>query len=175
MSYGEAAPLPNALVDHHLAEEARRASWGQFGGRGVPLPPHHAGDFGRLQLQVHVLLERPDAGVHLNAQLVGRHRCAAGLTRAVTRAVTRALLLKFFSLFRIKFSHIGWSRAADSALPSPVSRQSSRHVCTEVTANDSVDARAGQLKHTFPVFCIASALSILPLAPLSLFFTGFGD
>lgn len=95
MSHGEAPPLPNALVDHHLAEEARRASRGQFGGRGAPLAPRHAWDFGRLQLQVHVLLERPDAGVHLNAQLVGRHRRRSGLTRAATRA----LLLKFFSLF----------------------------------------------------------------------------
>lgn len=93
MSDGEAPPLPNALVDHHLAEEARRASRGQFGGRGVPLSPHHAWDFGRLQLQVHVLLERPDAGVHLNAQLVGRHRC---LTRAVTRALLFKILFPFF-------------------------------------------------------------------------------
>lgn len=69
MGYSEASPLPDALVDHQLAEEARGASGGQFGGRGAPLP--YTWDFGRLQFQVHVLLECTDAGVHLNAQLVG--------------------------------------------------------------------------------------------------------
>lgn len=71
MGYSEAPPLSDALVDHQLAEEARGASGGQFGGRGAPFPSPHTRDFGRLQLQVHVLLECPDAGVHLNAQLVG--------------------------------------------------------------------------------------------------------
>ena len=73
VGYSEASPLSDALVDHHLAKKAWGASWGQFGGRGAPLPSHHTWHFGRLQLQVHVLLERPDAGVHLDAQLVGRH------------------------------------------------------------------------------------------------------
>lgn len=48
MSYSEAAPLPDALVDHQLTEEARGASGGQFGRRGVPLPSYHTWDFGRL-------------------------------------------------------------------------------------------------------------------------------
>lgn len=48
MSYSEAAPLPDALVDHQLAEEARGASGGQFRRRGVPLPSYHTWDFGRL-------------------------------------------------------------------------------------------------------------------------------
>lgn len=75
VGYSEAAPLSNALVDHQLAEEARGASGRQFGGRGAPLPSYHTWDLGRLQLQVHVLLECPDTGVHLDAQLVGRHPC----------------------------------------------------------------------------------------------------
>lgn len=73
VGYSEAAPLSNALVDHQLAEEAWGASRRQFGGRGAPLPSYHTWDLGRLQLQVHVLLECSDTGVHLNAQLVGRH------------------------------------------------------------------------------------------------------
>lgn len=71
MSYSEASPLSNALVDHQLAEEPRGASRGQLRGRGSPLPSHDTWHLGWLQLQVHVLLERPNARVHLDAQLVG--------------------------------------------------------------------------------------------------------
>lgn len=66
VSYSEASPLSDALVDHQLAEKTRGASWRQFRGRGAPLSSPHTWDFGRLQLQVHVLLERPDTGVHIN-------------------------------------------------------------------------------------------------------------
>lgn len=75
MSYGEAAPLADALVDHQLSEESRGASGRQLGRGGAALASSHTWDFGRLQLQVHVLLECSDAGVHLHAQLIGRHLC----------------------------------------------------------------------------------------------------
>lgn len=78
MSDSEAAPLSDALVDHQLSEESRGATGRQLGRGGVALPSSHTWDFGRLQLQVHVLLERADAGVHLHAQLVGRHPCSLG-------------------------------------------------------------------------------------------------
>lgn len=71
VSYSEASPLSDALVDHQLAEESRGASWGKFGGCGAPLSPHPTWHLWGLQLQVHVLLECPDARVHLNTQLVG--------------------------------------------------------------------------------------------------------
>lgn len=78
MSYGEASPLSDALVDHQLAEEARRASRWQFGRRGTPPSSHHTWHLRGLQLQVHVLLECPDAGVHLNTELIGWHPCRLG-------------------------------------------------------------------------------------------------
>lgn len=76
VSNRKAPPLSDALIDHQLAEESRGASGRQFGRRGVALPSSHTWDFGRLQLQVHVLLECSDTGVHLDAQLVGRHPCS---------------------------------------------------------------------------------------------------
>lgn len=76
VSYGEAAPLSDALVDHQLSEESWGASGRQLGRSGVALPSSHTWDFGRLQLQVHVLLECSDAGVHFDTQLIGRHPCS---------------------------------------------------------------------------------------------------
>lgn len=73
---GEAAPLPDALVDHQLSEKSWGASGRQLGRSGVAPPCSQTWDFGRLQLQVHVLLERSDAGVHLHTQLIGRHPCS---------------------------------------------------------------------------------------------------
>lgn len=65
--HGEAPSLPHALVHHQLPEEARGAAGRQFRGGG-PLPRQLRG----LQLQVHVLLKGPDAGVRLRGgQLVG--------------------------------------------------------------------------------------------------------
>lgn len=78
MSYGEASPLSDALVDHQLAEETWRASRRQFGRCGTPLSTHHTWHLRGLQLQVHVLLECPDAGVHLNAKLIRWHPCRLG-------------------------------------------------------------------------------------------------
>lgn len=74
--YSEAAPLSDALVDHQLSEESRRASGRQLGRSGVALASCYTWDFRRLQLQVHVLLERSDTGVHLDTQLIGRHPCS---------------------------------------------------------------------------------------------------
>lgn len=70
VSYSKASPLSDALVDHQLAEEPRGAPWGKFRGRGAPFPSHHTRGLGGFQFQMHVLLECPNAGVHLNTQLV---------------------------------------------------------------------------------------------------------
>lgn len=75
MSHGEAPPLSDVLVYHQSAEESRGAPGGEFGRGGSSLSSHHPWYLGRLQLQVHVLLERPYAGVHVHAQLVGGHAC----------------------------------------------------------------------------------------------------
>lgn len=122
----KAAPLPDALVDHQLAEQSRGAPGGQFGRRGVALPSSHTWDFGRLQLQVHVLLERSDAGVHLDAQLVGRHprslRFFASSVR--TQSHQTAGATNFALMRNSQFTHISGLRRRCTSCPScsPFSR-----------------------------------------------------
>lgn len=66
MCHRKAPPLPDALVHHELSKQPRGAPGGEFGRRGTPLPSDHTGHSRRLQLQMHVLFERPDARVHVH-------------------------------------------------------------------------------------------------------------
>lgn len=155
MGYSEASPLSDALVDHHLAKKAWGASGGQFGGRGAPLPSHHTWHFGRLQLQVHVLLERPDARVHLDAQLVGRH----------LREQARLSFL-FFKILAL-FCPNPVTSAGPEQLILFLSRHEELYRQIEATSNASIRRGEGQLTHTFLLFVSPLCFSILPPFPSS--------
>lgn len=120
VSNRKAAPLSDALVDHQLAEQSRGASGRQFGRRGVALPSSHTWDFGRLQLQVHVLLECSDAGVHLDAQLVGRHPCSLGFFTSLVRPQSHqtAGVTNFALMRNSQLTHISGLRWRCTSRPS---------------------------------------------------------
>lgn len=120
VSNRKAAPLSDALVDHQLAEQSRGASGRQFGWRGVALPSSHTWDFGRLQLQVHVLLECSDAGVHLDAQLVGRHPCSLRFFTTLVRTQSHqtAGVTNFALMRNSQLTHISGLRRRCTSCPS---------------------------------------------------------
>lgn len=151
MSYSEASPLPDALVDHQLAEEARGASRGQLWGCGSPLASHHTGHLGWLQLQVHVLLERPNARVHLHTQLVGWHPCrqtCVPLSNSANFCPTVVPLARhvWFILSSCRHSEVSHSCRKTEHAQTVTQQKASSHI---------------------PFCCLDSALLILPLFPRS--------
>lgn len=168
MSHREAPPLPDALVHHQLTKEARGASRGQFGRRGAPPASHHARHLRGLQLQVHVLLEGPDARVHLDAQLVGRHTCRRG--SSPLWQTTDPL------------------RNSEKISPSPA-QQASHVKQSFFDRNRSfffyyvgmLQEKSGNLLQTFsqekasiPFCCLCGFASVHPCSPCTSLFTGLG-